>query len=155
MTIGKAAKGSREKGPARVQNMLRVLRDWQVLERHSMNDMAEIIEQSTNSLVRLIMHIIQHDSLLHHQVQQFLIDTLSERDVALSREDLGAIWEKIEEHDRMEKQILEMARALRNESWSPVHRLLLDYLLTDEAKHSTLLSQLGEFKKGMTRASGA
>jgi hypothetical protein len=30
-------------GPERVENMVKVLRQWQGLERHAMNDMAEII----------------------------------------------------------------------------------------------------------------
>jgi hypothetical protein len=141
-------------GPERVENMVNVLRQWQGIERQAMNDMAEIIEESSNPLVRLIMLIIQHDSLMHHQVQQFLVDSLTEKDVPLSREDLAAIWEKIEAHDKVEKQTIELARGLRDEAWSPIHKQLLDYLLTDEEKHDALLGQLEEVQRGMTRASG-
>ena len=34
------------------------------------------------------------------------------------------------------------------------HKQLLDYLLTDESKHDTLLEQLEQVKLGMSRASG-
>jgi len=146
---------TKQAGPERVEKMIKVLREWQKVERRSMNDMAEIIEASTNPFLRLIMFIIQHDSLMHHQVQQFLVDSLTERDVPLTREDLGTIWGKIEEHDKLEKKTIEMARGLRDEAWSPLHKQLLDYLLTDEAKHDALLAQLDEVKRGMTRASGA
>jgi hypothetical protein len=142
-------------GPERVENMLRVLRSWQAIERRAMNDTSEIIEKSKNPFVRMVMTIIQHDSLMHHQVQQFLIDSLSEKDVPLSREDLADVWEQIEEHDKIEKKTIEMARQMRDESWSPIHRQLLDYLLTDEQKHDVLMSQLEEVKRGMSRASGA
>jgi hypothetical protein len=102
----------------------------------------------------MIMLIIQHDSLLHHQVQQFLIDSLTEKDVPLSREDLAEIWEKIEQHDQLERKTIEFAQQLRDEAWNPVHKQLLDYLLTDEQKHDTLIAQLDEVKRGMSRASG-
>jgi hypothetical protein len=141
-------------GPERVENMVKVLRQWQGLERHAMNDMAEIIEETKSPLVRMIMLIIQHDSLLHHQVQQFLIDSLTEKDVPLSREDLAEIWEKIEQHDQLERKTIEFAQQLRDEAWNPVHKQLLDYLLTDEQKHDTLIAQLDEVKRGMSRASG-
>jgi len=142
-------------GPERVANMIKVLREWQAIERRSMNDMSEIIEQSRNPLVRMIMTIIQHDSLMHHQVEQFLVDSLTEQDVPLSRDDLAEIWEKIEEHDKLEKKTIDLARKLRDEAWSPIHRQLLDYLLTDEQKHDSLIAQLDEVKRGMSRASGA
>lgn len=142
------------KGPERVENMVKVLRQWQGIERQAMNDMAEIMETAKNPLIRMVMEIIRHDSLMHHRVQQFLIDSVTEKDVTLSREDVAEIWEKIEAHDKVEKKTIELARSLRDEAISPVHKQLLDYLLTDESKHDTLLGQLEEVKKDMTRASG-
>jgi hypothetical protein len=91
---------------------------------------------------------------MHHRVQQFLIDSVTEKDVTLSRDDVAEIWDKIEAHDRVEKKTIELAQGLKEEAISPVHKQLLDYLLTDESKHDTLLGQLEEVKKDMTRASG-
>jgi hypothetical protein len=141
-------------GPERVEKMVTLLKTWQGLERQAMDDAGEIIEEAKNPLVRMIMSIIRHDSLMHHRVQQFLIDSVTEADVPVSREDLARIWEKLEEHDRLEKKAIEMATQLRDEAWSPVHKQLLSYLLADEQKHDTLISQLGDMKKGMSQASG-
>lgn len=142
------------KGPERVENMVNVLRQWQGIERQSMNDTAAIMEDSKNPLIRMVMEIIRHDSLMHHRVQQFLIDGVTEKDITLSREEVAEIWDRIEAHDKVEQKTIEMAKSLRDESWSPIHRMLLDYLLTDESKHDSFLSQLGDVKSGMTRASG-
>ncbi|OGO09675.1 MAG: hypothetical protein A2Y61_06690 [Chloroflexi bacterium RBG_13_60_13] len=142
------------KGPKRVNEMVELLRRWQRLERQAMSDTAEILEQTQNPLIRMIMEIILHDSHMHHRVQQFLIESLTTKDVAVSREDVAEIWEKIEAHDKHERQTIELAAALKEKAWSPVHKQLLGYLLTDESKHDTLLDQLNEFKKGMSRASG-
>ena len=146
---------AKETGPERVENMVSVLRDWQALERAAMNDTAEILQGTSNPLIRAIMEIIRHDSLMHHRIQQFLIDALTREAITVSREDVAEIWEQIEEHDKAEKKTIELAHELKDKAWDPVHKILLQYLLTDEQKHDTILEQLGEVKKGMTRASGA
>jgi len=141
-------------GAERVEKMARMLKNWQKLERKAMDDTAAIIEESDNALVRMIMSIIRHDSLMHHRVQQFLIDSITDADVPVSRDDLANIWDKIEQHDRLEKMTIAMAEELRDEAWSPVHKQLLGYLLEDEKKHDGLLEQLREIKVGMSKASG-
>jgi hypothetical protein len=146
---------SNGKGPERIENMVKVLKNWQKLERQAIDDTAEMIEETKNPLVRMIMSIIRHDSLMHHRVQQFLIDSVTEEDVPVSREDLGNIWEKIEQHDRLEKKTIELATELRDAAWSPVHKQLLTYLLEDEKKHDGLIGQLQDVKVGMSKASGA
>ena len=138
----------------RVQEMVGVLRQWQGLERQAISDTTQIIEETDHPLIRMIMEIIRHDSMLHHRVQQFLIDSVTKQDVPVSREDLAAIWTKIEAHDRVEKKTIELATELRDKAWSPVHKQLLSYLLTDESKHDSLLEQLGEIKQGMAKVSG-
>lgn len=139
----------------RVENMVSLLREWQKIERQAMSATAEISERTESTLIRLLMEIIRHDSHTHHRVQQFLIDSVTRESTTVTREDVAAIWESIEEHDRAEKQTIELAEKLKKEAWTPVHKLLLDYLLRDETKHDGLLEQLSELKADMSRASGA
>ena len=141
-------------GPERVEKMVKLLRNWQKLERKAIDDTAVVIEEAKNPLVLMIMSIIRHDSLMHHRVQQFLIDSVTKEDVPLSREDLADVWEKIEEHDKLEKKTIALATELRDQAWSPLHKQLLTYLLEDEKKHDGLLAQLQDVKVGMSRASG-
>ena len=138
-----------KKGPERVDEMVESLKKWQSIERKSMEQTAEIMETTTNPVIRMVMEIIRQDSMMHHRVQQFMIDSLTREAVSLSPEEINEIWTKIEEHDEMEKDVINMAKELKEKAWSPVHKQLLDYLLTDEAKHDRLLEQLGELKKGM------
>ena len=141
-------------GPERVEKLVKTLKTWQGLERQAMSDTTAIVEKTENPLIRLIMEIIRHDSLMHHRVQQFLIDSVTRENVTVSREDVAEIWEKIEEHDRLEKKTIEIAEELKENAWSPIHKQLLDYLLRDEQKHDSLLVQLDEIKVGMSKASG-
>ena len=139
----------------RVEDMIKVLRQWQAVERDAMTATAEISEKTESTLIRLIMDIIRHDSHMHHRVQQFLIDSVTKEATAVTREDVVAIWESIEAHDEVEKRTIKMAEKLKADAWSPVHKLLLEYLLRSESIHDSLLEQLGEFKADMSRSSGA
>lgn len=138
-----------KKGPERVDEMVEGLRKWQGIERKAMEQTAEIMESTGNPVIRMVMEIIRQDSMMHHRVQQFIIDSLTREAVSLSPEDVSEIWAKIEEHDEMEREVIQMAKDLKEKAWSPVHKQLLDYLLADETKHDRLLEQLGELKKGM------
>jgi hypothetical protein len=139
----------------RVEDMIKVLRQWQAVERDAMTATAEISEKTESTLIRLIMDIIRHDSHMHHRVQQFLIDSVTKEATAVTREDVVAIWDSIEAHDEVEKRTIKMAEKLKADAWSPVHKLLLEYLLRSESIHDSLLEQLGEFKADMSRSSGA
>ena len=141
-------------GSDRVTEMVDTLQKWQAIERGSMNMTAEIMEGTRNPLVRIVMEIIRHDSLMHHRVQQFLIDSVTRGETAVTREDVARIWDRIQAHDEVEKRTIELAKGLKERAWSPVHQQLLDYLLIDESKHDTLLEQLDGLKEGMSRASG-
>ena len=139
------------KGPERVKKMVDELRRWQRIERQSVDQMADLMEATDNALVRQMAEIIRNDSVQHHRVQQFLIDTLTKEAPTLSPEEMATIWDKIEKHQKTEKDVVSIAKKLRSTAWLPVHKMILDYILTDEEKHDKLLDQLAEFKKGMYR----
>lgn len=139
---------------SKVDEMVDVLRHWQALERKAMNDTAEIMEKTSSTLIRIIMEIIRHDSLMHHRVQQFLIEEVTEAAVTVTREELAAVWDALEAHDRAERETIRMAEQLRKNAWTPVQKMLLDYLLREESKHDGLVSQLDDFKRDLSRSSG-
>jgi len=149
---GRASKGE---PMSKIEEMVDVLRQWQGLERQAMNDTAEIMERTASPLIRIVMEIIRHDSLMHHRVEQFLIDSVTKDAVTVTREDIVEVWEALEAHDRAERKTIQMAEELRKKAWSPVHKLLLDYLLKEEGKHDSLIAQLDAFKKDLAKGSGA
>ena len=142
---------AKSKAAQRTEDMVLALRNWQAIERESIEMTAQIMEETKNPLVRQIMEIIRNDSVQHHRVQQFLIDTMITAPVNMSYEDLAEIWSKIEEHDETEKAAINAAKELREMTTDHVHKILLDYLLRDEEKHDTILEQLDEFKKHLSK----
>ncbi len=109
------------------------------------------MEKTDNLLIRQIMEIIRNDSVQHHRVQQFLIDAMTRNPIRLSPEELADVWGEIEAHDELERETIRLAEQLRDEVKDPVVKILLNYLLVDEQKHDTILGELEEFKKHMSK----
>ena len=137
------------------EEMTEALQQWQVTERRSMDASARVMEETRSPLIRLVMEIVRHDSLMHHRVQQFLLDSLRDGDAPVTQEDVQEVWDRITEHDRQEREAVAKAAKLRDQARSPIHKHLLDYLVADEEKHKRLLGILEEIKAGMKLASGA
>ena len=137
------------KGPGQTDELVALLREWQAIERESVNTCAEIMEKTDNPLIRQFMEIIRNDSVQHHRVQQFIIDTLTKEAVKLTPEELAQVWDEITAHDEVERKTIEMAKKAKEQCRFFVQKALLDYLITDEEKHDHLLQSLEDFKKNL------
>jgi len=130
--------------------MVNLLKDWQKIEKDSVEHCGKIMDRTKNPLVRQIMEILRNDSTQHHRVQQFLIDSLTKSAITLTPEELSDIWKELEAHDKMEKETIKIAQKLKRDCRFFVQRALLDYLITDEQKHDALFEKLDEFKRQMS-----
>jgi rubrerythrin len=142
---------AKEKGQDQTEKLLKTLREWQGVERNAIQTCTKIMEKTDNLLIRQFMEIIRNDSVQHHRVQQFIIDSLTKQPVRLNHEELAQIWEEIEAHDKVERKTIEMAKKLKEECKFFVQRSLLEYLIADEEKHDLILTELDKFKKDMAR----
>ncbi len=142
---------AKDKGQVQTEKLLKTLRDWQGIERNAIQTCTKIMEKTDNLLIRQFMEIIRNDSVQHHRVQQFIIDSLTKQPVRLNHEELAQIWEEIEAHDKVERKTIEMAKQLKEECKFFVQRSLLEYLIADEEKHDLILTELEKFKKDMAR----
>jgi hypothetical protein len=134
------------------EHIVENMKQWQKIENASVAQMAAIMEKTDNPLIALVMEIIQRDSQMHHRVQQMVIDSLESQTISLSPDQLGDIWDKIEDHIQMEKETIRLTedslKALRGKKMV-VQEYLLNYLKYDEEKHDVLLDSLEKIKKGM------
>lgn len=142
---------AKKTGQERTEKLLKTLRDWQGIERNAIQTCTKIMEKTDNLLIRQFMEIIRNDSVQHHRVQQFIIDSLTKQPIKLSHEELAQIWEEIEAHDKVERKTIEMAKECKEECQFFVQRSLLEYLIADEEKHDLILTELDKFKKSMAR----
>jgi hypothetical protein len=135
--------------------LVSTLKAWQRIETRSMAQSAAIVEKTRNPAIRMVMEIIQHDSSMHHQVQQFIIDSLESRAVTLTVEDLEHVWTALEAHIEAERKTGELVAAAQRAlagTRNPVQQLLLGYLANDEEKHDALLEGLAQVKQGMYKS---
>jgi hypothetical protein len=127
--------------------VVETLKTWQDVENQTIAHTTAVISASENPLVKLIMEIIRHDSIMHHRVQQFIVESLTTRTITLTPEELGEVWEQVEKHIKMERATIGYGEELMKAATMFVQQELVSYLLTDELKHDKLLTQLETFKK--------
>ena len=133
------------------------MREWQRLEDATIAHTAKINTKTENPLLRMVMDIIQRDSVMHRRVQQLIIDSLQKEQINVPVDDLAAIWDAVEQHVEMERKTIELGECSLRElegRGNVVQRYLLSYLKTDEEKHEKMLSDLHLIKKGMYPSSG-
>lgn len=126
-----------------------ILVKWQDAENRTIAQTTSIIAKSKNPLVKLIMEVIRHDSVMHHRVQQFIVDSLTTKAITLTPEELAEIWDLVEEHVKMERETIGYGEELKKVCKLFVQSQLVAYLLTDEEKHDKMLGQLEQFKNKM------
>ena len=128
------------------------MRQMQKAENASVASTGRIIEKTENPIVHLVMEIIQRDSQMHYQVQDFIAESLGEKTVSLTPEELDKVWEMIEQHIQLEKKMIEKAEQLlasMKGRFMVVQQYLIEYLLEDETKHNNLLDRLNGIKRKM------
>lgn len=128
------------------EKLVAIMKEWQKIEDKSIKSISEISRKIKNPLVKQILSIIKKDSSMHGKVQQFIIDSLKKRAITLTPEELGAIWSAIDRHIKMERATIDLGQRAKDISTNFVHKYLINYLMTDERKHESLLEQLENIK---------
>ena len=86
---------------------------------------------------------------MHRKVQQLIIDSFEKEAIQLTPEELGDVWDMVENHIELEKETIRLAEEARKNSKDFVIRYLLGYLMTDEQKHNEILQQMEDIKAGI------
>jgi hypothetical protein len=137
------------------EQLAEVLKAWQHIENRSIAQSAEIIDKTSNPVIRMLMEIIQRDSSMHHRVQQFIIDSLENQAIKITPDDIALVWTAIEAHIEAERRTGELVAAAQKAlagTRNVVQQFLLSYLAHDEKKHDLLLEDLSLIKRGMYKS---
>ena len=137
------------------EQLAEILKAWQHIENRSVAQTAEVIDKTTNPVIRIVMEIIQRDSAMHHRVQQFIIDSLENEAIKITPDDIAQVWGAIEAHIESEKRTGELVMAAQKAlagTRNVVQQFLLAYLGHDEQKHDQLLEDLSLIKRGMYKS---
>ncbi|MEW5923435.1 MAG: hypothetical protein AB1746_05555 [Candidatus Zixiibacteriota bacterium] len=134
------------------EKIIDTMKRWQKMENASVVSTGAIIEKTRNPIVKLVMELIQRDSQFHYHVQKMIAESLEGKAIALSPDELGEVWEMIEDHMMLEERTVALAQealtALKGKKML-IQEYLLNYLLEDEMKHSRILDNLQKIKAEM------
>ena len=136
------------------EKLLASLKEWQQIESRTIAHSAQVMSKTNNPLVQIVMELIQRDSAFHRRIQQFVIDSFEKEPVSLATDDLVDIWDLIEEHINIEKEVAGLSKQLTKSlagTKNVVQHYLLEYLADDEEKHDRLLENLKKLKEGIYR----
>ena len=128
------------------------MRRWQKIENASVASTGNVIENTDNPVVRLVMEIIQNDSQMHYRVQELIAYSLETGTINLNPDELSKVWDMIDKHIKLEEKTIELAteaKAALKGKKMVVQEYLIDYLLIDEQKHEKILETMETIKKGM------
>jgi hypothetical protein len=129
------------------------MKKWQKIEKASIVSTGKIMESTENPIIGLVAEIVQRDSQMHKRVQELIQDSLESKSIALSPDELGAVWNLVEKHIEIERDTIKLAKesldTIGKNKGMTVQAYLLEYLLLDEEKHDAILSKLESIKKNM------
>ena len=133
----------------RQEDLVALLKKWQKLEESGIAFLKTLQDKTDNVVLKEVLEIIKQDSGQHRRVQQLLLDGLTKEAFSVTPEEVAAIWDKLEEHDELEKETISMAHEARKNSNQLFVRFFLGYLLADEEKHHRMLENLEDVKRGL------
>ena len=134
------------------EDLVSSMQKWQKIEDASMLSTAAVMAKTGSPFIRLVMGIIQRDSQTHYLVQEWIEDSLTTKPVSLTQDELNEVWKMIEEHVKLEKQMVEIVKTALGcvkGNKMAIQEYLLDYLQEDEIKHNSLLKRLAAIRKDM------
>jgi hypothetical protein len=139
----------RQSGKEANAKLVAIMKEWQKVEERSINSVRDLNKKVKNPLIKQVLRIIQNDSAMHKNVQQFIVDSLEKKALSLTPEDVAAVWDGIKEHIKMERATIRLGMQARDASRDFIHKYFVNYLLTDERKHDELLDTLESVKSKM------
>ena len=88
------------------------MKEWQRIENGSLVSTSAVMAKTENPLVRLVMEIIQRDSVIHYAIQQWIVESIEEGATILTYNELNRVWEMIGHHIDMEKRMVASAEEM-------------------------------------------
>ena len=130
-----------------------LIKRWIVLEDTTIESAADLIDQSSNPMVKTIIELVKMDSEKHKRTLEAIRLSLNST-ITITTDDMKIVDTFVEKHASIEKNAVETAEQALQMSSLPIPRMLLENLLADEKKHDEYISELNELKLQMVKGVG-
>lgn len=132
------------------ENFKKLIQRWIVIEDNTIDATTQLISQTKNPFVRILIELIKLDSEKHKHILE-TIRLSSESAVVFTPADMVLIDNFIEKHDAAEATAIETAKQAVELASSPIPKLLLTHLLEDEKTHDVFLDEIQKLKVYMAK----
>ncbi len=122
-----------------MSSLVEKIRSASILEKNYAERLRELSKKLRHPVLRGLFYAVAYDSEKHAMLYEVLGELLSATQPMISEEDLEFIIERVEEHIRLESEMIESTRKLLEETGDPRLKLVLSAILDDEIKHHRLL----------------
>jgi len=128
-----------------MSNLVRQLKEQRALELSHVKSLTPVSEATANPLVRALIQAIIQDSGKHASICQALIDVGAGESSPKLDLDMAAaveLHQNIKQHIRVESSMITRLESMVKETGDDRVAELLKYMLDDERRHHSLLTQL-------------
>jgi len=129
-----------------MEELAKILKDWQGLEDQTIKFSEEVMKKSDNPFVKVIMEIIKRDSEKHKAMQQYAIDHLIKEATRLTPQELAPLSDVLDKHIEAEARSMGMASTALAKSKDFFTNFIISSLMADEVKHHEMLTKLDHIK---------
>ena len=121
------------------EELINKFREMSSREKEYSEKLAGLAEKFRHPLLQSLILAISRDSMKHSIFYKALADLLSMAQPVLTEEEYKAIAEGIDEHIRMEEDMIKFTKELADQVDDPRLKLVLLAIHEDEVKHHKLL----------------
>ena len=125
-------------------DLLDFMRQQIVIEKSIVNSLNKGVKEIKNPPVKGVLKGISLDSVKHAELYKAAITLLTEVSQALSQENLDAQRKLVENHIKMEADLIAKIEAMMPSVENKKAKFLLDIILTDEKRHHAMLKTILE-----------
>ena len=125
-------------------DLLDFMKQQIVIEKRIVNSLNKGVKEIKNPPVKGVLKGISLDSVKHAELYKAAITLLTEVSQALSQENLDAQRKLVENHIKMEADLIAKIEAMMPSVENKKAKFLLDIILTDEKRHHAMLKAILE-----------
>jgi len=125
-------------------DLLDFMKQQIVIEKRIVNSLNKGVKEIKNPPVKGVLKGISLDSVKHAELYKAAITLLTEVSQALSQENLDAQRKLVENHIKMEADLIAKIEAMMPSVENKKAKFLLDIILTDEKRHHAMLKTILE-----------
>jgi len=125
-----------------MDDLNKVIKGYSEMERRYADNLFELSERIINPIIKVILKAVAEDSVKHSRIYETLLKLKDENARMITEEEYDMISKEIEEHIKLEAEMIRNSEKLMEMLGEKVGRFLVASIVRDEKFHHELLIQV-------------